>query len=148
MSKPAIIPTTQISVIRRATNAKLATVKQGIFATLVEVGEQCIKKARDAGSYKDQTGNLRSSIGYTILNNGAVYRSAIAQKTKNGDEGIAAANALLPELQSKYKKGIVLVVSAGMHYAVYVESRGLDVLTSAELLAERLVKELLDDLAA
>ena len=35
-------------------------------------GEKFIEVARRSGSYKDQTGNLRSSIGYIIAKDGEV----------------------------------------------------------------------------
>ena len=44
------------------------------------------------------------------------------------------------------KKGIVLIVTAGMNYAEYVEARGYNVLSSAELKAEPLIKSLLTQL--
>ena len=59
-------------------------------------------------------------------------------------EGQAVLDKLAEEFAAKYPKGIVLIVAAGMKYAVYVEEiHNLNVLTSSELLADELVPRLL-----
>lgn len=103
-----------------------------------EVGERCVAQARDKGSYTDRTENLRNSVGYVVLYNGVVQGKSQIK--------IAQSQKLLEELIPRYQKGIVLVVVAGMNYAVYVEAKNYDVLTSAELLAERIVPKMLRDL--
>ena len=50
---------------------------------------------------------------------------------------------LAREVAGKYPRGFVLVVVAGMEYAVDVESRDRDVLSSAEHLAEEKLPGLL-----
>lgn len=112
------------------------------------IGEACIKIARESGDYNDITGNLRSSIGYVILVDGEVkVHGATKQysgKQGNGAQGVAEGQALLKRLQSKFPWGVVLIVCAGMEYAAYVENvRGKNVLASAELEAERLLNKLL-----
>ena len=63
----------------------------------------------------------------------------------NGEQGAPTAEALLQRLQAKFPWGIVLIVCAGMNYAAYVENvHHKDVLTSAELKAESLMKQLLN----
>lgn len=99
----------------------------------IEVGEECIAEARNNGAYQDQTGNLRHSIGYKVLLNGEV----------KGQAGISTLNKkLIDEISQKYPKNLVLVVVAGMNYAVYVEAKGYNVLSSAELKAESILKTL------
>ena len=63
----------------------------------------------------------------------------------DGSAGQKAGQDLLKTLQSEYPWGLVLIVCAGMKYAAYVEAvRHKDVLTSAELRAESLAKQLLN----
>lgn len=104
-----------------------------------EVGERCVAQARDKGSYTDRTGNLRNSVGYVVLYNGVVQGKSRIK--------VAQSQKFLEELIPRYQKGIVLIVVAGMNYAVYVEAKNFDVLTSAELLAERIVPKMLRDLS-
>ena len=117
--------------------------KKVLINTLCYVGEQCIKEARDNGGYNDQTGNLRSSIGYVVLCDGQVVDQKQVKKQKKGNEGISEGAKFLLECAEKaQKKGIVLIVVAGMNYAEYVETR-YNVLSSAELKAGPLVQRLL-----
>ena len=117
-----------------------------IVNTFLYVGESCIREARDNGSYMDQTGNLRSSIGYVVVVDGQIVRKNVVDLVKNGTEGTKEAEAFLERLASEHSTGICLIVMAGMNYASYVEGRGYNVLTSAELLAERLVPQLLEQI--
>ena len=120
--------------------------KQAIINILSYVGESCITEARNNGSYIDQTGNLRSSIGYAVVVDGQIVRSKVSEQVKDGVAGKGEATAFLSRLASEHKTGICLIVVAGMNYAVYVEGRGKNVLTSAKLLADRLVPQMLEQL--
>lgn len=117
-------------------------VLQVLIMTLEYVGEACVKEARDGGTYKDRTGNLRSSIGYVIVHNGQIVRRGSTQKYKDGSEGVQTTQDFLTSVAKEYT-GITLIVAAGMKYAACVEAKGYTVLTSAELLADKLVPQLL-----
>ena len=124
-----------------------------LIDTLFEVGNRCITEARDNGNYVDQTGNLRSSIGYEVLVDGQILGRKVVDLVKNGTEGTKEAEAFLERLASEHSSGICLIVVAGMNYASYVEHgtkrnnyTPRNVLTSAELLAERLVPQLLEQI--
>lgn len=103
-------------------------------AALHAVGEAAVKYAREipdpdngGNGFKDHTGNLRSSIGYAIYYNGRQIESAYGDKPEGASQG-----QKLADQAAKGTRGYALVVTAGMYYAVYVESKGRDVLTSAE----------------
>ena len=127
-------------------DASLEKARQVIINTFAYVGESCVTEARDNGSYIDQTGNLRSSIGYAVVVDGQIVRSKVSDQVKDGVAGKGEATAFLSRLASEHKTGICLIVVAGMNYAVYVEGRGKNVLTSAKLLADRLVPQMLEQL--
>ena len=120
--------------------------ENAIINILMYVGESCITEARDNGSYMDQTGNLRSSIGYVVVNNGKIVGMKVCEQVKDGTEGKGKAESYMTRLASEHSTGICLIVVAGMNYAVYVEGRGKNVLSSAELLAERMVPQMLEQL--
>ena len=63
-------------------------------------------------------------------------------KEGNGEEGRKEGLKYARELAAKYQQGATLIVVAGMNYAAYVQRKGYDVLTSSELLAEQLVRQL------
>lgn len=120
--------------------------ENAIINILMYVGESCVTEARDNGSYMDQTGNLRSSIGYVVVNNGKIVGMKVGEQVKDGTEGKGKAESYMTRLASEHSTGICLIVVAGMNYAVYVEGRGKNVLSSAELLAERMVPQMLEQL--
>lgn len=130
------------SDIRKQLEAFVAKVDKSIIANLSYLGEECVNHARTAGDYNNVTGNLRNSIGYVIAKDGQIIkrnfkRSATVKnekgKTTNGSkEGVKVGQTLAEELASKAPKGFVLIVVAGMVYASKVESRGRNVLSSAE----------------
>lgn len=127
-------------------DASIEKARNSIVQCLMFVGESCVTEARDNGSYMDQTGNLRSSIGYAVVVDGQIARSKVSEQVKDGVAGKGEATAFLSRLASEHKTGICLIVVAGMNYAVYVEGRGKNVLTSAKLLADRLVPQMLEQL--
>ena len=93
------------------------------------IGEEFVNAARSIRTYKDETGNLRSSIGYSIVKNG---RSVSFKVSRGASEGkIEAAEFVTQKVAEGPKKGIYLIVFAGMEYALYVEAKGYDVLTGS-----------------
>ena len=137
---------TPLSEIEAYIDKAAENARNVIIDTLCEVGRRCVREARDNGSYMAQTGNLRSSIGYVVVVDGQIVRKNVVDLVKNGTEGTKEAEAFLERLASEHSSGICLIVVAGMNYASYVEGRGYNVLTSAELLAERLVPQLLEQI--
>lgn len=120
---------------------------QVLVDTLIYVGERCVEEARLHGSYTDRTGNLRSSIGYALLRDGKVIQQQIVEKTKNGDEGASeGAKFLQSRISLAKQRGLVLIVTAGMNYAEYVEATGRNVLSSAELRAPQITRSILSQL--
>ena len=131
----------KISAFQEQQISKYEKVLLNIFC---EAGEECIIEAKNGGTYTDWSGNLRSSIGYAVLRDGKVYQQGQVEQTKDGKEGIAEGKKYLKERIKKAKQdGIVLIVTAGMKYAEYVEARGKVVLSSAELKVSDIVRELL-----
>lgn len=129
-------------VIKQQQNAKEAAI-----TALNYVGLECVKEARQNGKYTDRTGNLRSSIGYVVLENGIPIKKGGYQKVlSTATEAQAKSDSLISSLAATYKTGLVLIVLAGMDYAVYVEAKGYNVLNSAETLAKKLVPQMLKEL--
>ena len=146
-----ITPQFNSNDIERILREKIEKYHQKVIRILRIVGEKCINEAREYGSYQDQTGNLRSSIGYIVLKDGKpIEKGGFApteRGTKKGKDGQKEGEAFINKVISQYPKGFVLVVVAGMKYASYVEARNYNVLSSAELLAEKEVPKLLKALS-
>ena len=142
-----ITPQFTPSDIERMLQEKVAKYEEKIVRILRFVGEKCINEAREYGSYQDRTGNLRSSIGYIVLKDGKPIEKGGFQLTKSGNNGQKEGETFINKIISQYTKRFVLIVVAGMKYASYVEARNYNVLTSAELLAEREVPRLLKEIS-
>lgn len=132
------MPESQIAAMLSAGADRL---RRAVVRQLMVAGERVRNEAVARGSYRDRTGNLRHSVGYVVLVDGRVASEAF-----DGGEGGAEGRRLAAEVARRFPRGAVLVVVAGMRYASYVAARGYDVLDSAELMAERIVPELLDEL--
>jgi len=162
-AQKAYIKTPRIFDIKKKITADSDKIKKALIDLMCYVGEQCVSEARGYGNYNDITGNLRSSIGYVVLHNGQPVRYGSAEQfsgsgtaetdgkkeqANNGAEGVKQMRKLIRKLAGDLAniQGIVLVVAAGMNYAIYVEAKGKNVLTSSKLLAQELVPELLRQL--
>jgi len=102
--------------------------ESAIIAALHYIGQEFIKNARNGGDYTDRTGNLRSSIGYGIFKDGKFIES-VFQPAGNDQGGKGVQEAKKTAKENASKKGISLVVTAGMNYAAAVEGKGYNVLT-------------------
>lgn len=153
-----------ITVITNDIERRLKAMRNQIILDQIEdlraLGEMCVTQARGVPpsvGFHDQTGNLRSSIGYMVFVDGVpVHQSTFEQVSpqaahKDGVtyDGGKKGEAYCREI-GENTTGVCLVVVAGMNYATYVESKGRDVLTSAEHLAEqelpKILKELIEDI--
>lgn len=123
-------------------------VVDSVIYRLSYIGEKVVNQARDTDkrTFKDQTGNLRSSIGYVIVSDGQIVKASDFRTVKGGSQGSATGRSYAERLAQQFPDGIVLIVVAGMNYATYVSAKGLDVLDSAELLAQREIPKMLERL--
>lgn len=145
----AIRCTTPKAKIRNILKEHKRRCYEALIRTLLYCGEEIVNKVRDGSkpkSYKDQTGNLRSSTGYILVVNGKVVKASDFAIVLGGKKGSKNGEAFAKELASQHKKGFALIVVAGMEYAKYVEDRGYDVLMSGELHAEKIIPQLLSNL--
>lgn len=141
-----VTPTYNMDAIRKKLEKDLITISNIIIMRLTNLGEKAINHARliphDIG-YTNRTGALRASTGYVVYAQG----KAIVSNFKGGNPvGLETGLTLANEIGSKYTTGWVLIVVAGMNYAVYVESANRDVLTSTEQLVTVELPKILKEL--
>lgn len=141
-----IVQKTPMKEIEAYTEQQIERIEQAAIRTLAYCGEVCLNVARSTNSYKDQTGNLRSSIGYVVAVDGRIISRSDFQTVKTGEQGTKNGEKFAKEIVRRFPKGICLVVVAGMEYAVHVKNRGYDVLDSSELTADRIVPQMLKQL--
>lgn len=133
-----------ISDIQRDMETKVKRIIDASVQAMGMLGMKCVNYARTVPNpenggkgFTDRTGNLRSSIGFKVFVGGKAVQEDYRQ-VLNGAEGMANGRALADQVGARCgQHQIMLVVTAGMEYAVYVESRGRDVISGSELLAQQ-----------
>lgn len=142
--------TTKLSEVHDMLMREAERVERLTIRALSKLGEQCVTKIRDrAGdkSWYDQTGNLRSSVGYVIAHNKNIIQYSTFNQVKQGSEGVKTGKDLAEELAKKYSNNYVLIVVAGMNYAEFVEAMdNKDVIASTELWVKEQVPLMLEKL--
>ena len=123
---------------------------QALIYNLKVVGEKVINRGRITAEkgrdFTDQTGNLRSSIGYVITLDGRIVQESSFEVVKNGAEGAEQGRSFAHKLAQQFPSGVCLIVVAGKSYAKYVAARGYDVIDSSEILARQLIPNMLKQL--
>lgn len=129
--------------ISREINRSITEWEKKLLDRLVYLGDLCYQEAINKIGYTHRTGNLGSSTGYIVLNNGSLHSQggflSITGPERNNTNidgtlvGREYAESLIPE----YSKGYLMIFVAGMNYAGYVEAKGYNVITSAEIWAQR-----------
>lgn len=125
------------------------TLQEQIIIQLQYLGQECVSRIRGRGqseSWIDRTGNLRSSIGSAVYENGKKKLSTAFESVIDGQEGSEAGKRMIDALAKEYSQTYAMVVVAGMDYASYVENmNGKDVLASTRLWAESVIGERIED---
>ena len=120
-----------------------------IIEILQYLGETGVKVARESGAYHDITGNLRSSIGYVVAKDGRALDENFQPAGSGTDRttGVEQARKLASKVLLSHDKGYVMILVAGMEYAVYVENMDTkDVLSGAVTETEKTARELVKKL--
>lgn len=127
--------------------SKVAPVIEQAIADAFELAMlDCVKAAKSTNTYKDQTNHLRSSIGYQLYNRGQLVSENFS-KAGTGTEGDASASGMqkgreaAQEAAKLWPQDIIGVVVAGADYALYVESRGYDVITGSSQQLKTILQE-------
>lgn len=121
-----------IDKIFEGVNLKFELIMQGFIEALEKTCLEITEIAKSQNTYKDQTNNLRSSIGYVLYDSGEKITENFEKAglgEGNGEQGLIKGRRIANQAAALYPNDIVAVVVAGEDYALYVESKGFDVLT-------------------
>jgi len=92
-----------------------------------------------ADGFNDDTGNLRSSIGFILTYDGQIVYKDFQLSPKGTDKeyGLRKGVEYAEKLCKEYTSGWAIITVAGMEYASWVEALGYDVITGSTLGAEK-----------
>lgn len=141
-----IVDKTDYNAIDAYTAERIKNLEKALIRTLKWCAESIVNTARVSHTYKDQTGNLTSSIGAVIVVDGHIEWQSSFEVVKQGGQGAKDGLEFAKSLVKEFPKGIALIVVAGKNYAVHVSNRGYDVIDSAELEAKTLIPQMLQSL--
>lgn len=123
--------------------AKVEDIQDAVIQAIGAACIQTVTKARELPSlsaeyrnkphkpnYIDDSGLLRGSIGYVIYDHGQkVQENFESSKGAKGSQGVAKGKAVAAQAAANYPDCIVGVIVAGADYALFVESKGYDVIS-------------------
>lgn len=145
MPKSGLIPDWTDEQIERVFDRFEGDVRETAIEFYKYIGEQFVNLARTNGEYTDRTGNLRSSIGFVIVENGNILYEDYQLAGSGGGTGMQMAQEFAQSLTGEIE-GIGLIGVAGMEYAGYVESKGYDVITGSAPSVAKLMRETLQNM--
>lgn len=116
---------------------RLDNLDEALVRCAMEAGEQGNNQSRSNHSYTDKTGNLTSSMSYSVVKDGDLILGGECEVVKQGQVGAKEGAEFAKQLVAEFPTNISVIQSAGMDYAGYVSAKGYDVLDSGELIAER-----------
>lgn len=142
-----LMPTFDVSTLMKGVRQEVEKMERYVQAQLEYVGLEFVRTARVKADFTDRTGNLRSSIGYVILKNGKLISDHFENSENGTDKDTGKVRGLeFAMANASALIGYVLIVVAGMEYAVFVEAHGFDVLTGSSLKADQDLKEVFQKL--
>lgn len=147
-----------LDAIRAYLEKEVRAHQQRLISMLQYVGQTVVNEIRTShiSNWDDQTGNLRSSIGYTVILDGVPQVTSAFERVdgpergkRNEPDGSAEGKNFLDSLVPLFPHGIALVIVAGMEYASYVEKmENKTVLAQGEIEAEKLIASMIQQLNA
>lgn len=118
-----------LSKVMDGIQSDLDTILDAAQLAMRRAAKEVVRNAKLLNTYQDQTKNLRSSIGCVVYDDGQMVEEFFS----GTGNGTSTGRKLARDVASKYDGQLVAVIVAGMHYAVYVESKGFDVISGPML---------------
>jgi predicted Fe-Mo cluster-binding NifX family protein len=110
--------------------AKVDIITDSVLDALQMACLEVTNNAKALNTYKDQTHYLRSSIGFVVFDHGEkIAETFTSTGGEAGSAGAEAGREIAEEAAKQYTNEIVAVIVAGADYALYVESKGYDVIS-------------------
>lgn len=119
---------------------------------LFETGAEMVDRARaltkSEGSFGNITWNLRGSIGCVLVHNGKIADEHVYfPQVDKGEEGVKTGQSFAREIALLTDDGdTTLVFVAGMEYAMFVRSKGIDIIDGSTAYFQTIFTKLFNQL--
>lgn len=109
---------------------KVELITDSVIEALQMACSEVTNNAKMLNTYKDQTHYLRSSIGFVVFDHGErVAETFTSTGGERGSQGVEEGKRIAAQAAAQYPNDIVAVIVAAADYALFVESKGYDVIT-------------------
>ena len=137
--------TTSASALDAFLQRAARKIQENVLKALSKLGDESVIRIRNRSaeeSWIDHTGNLRSSIGFAVYEQGSKYMESAFSQVLSGTDGSVKGKKMINDLAKEYSRVYALVVVAGMEYAGEVEAlESKDVLASTKIWATSIVEQ-------
>lgn len=137
--------TTSASALDAFLQRAARKIQENVLKALSKLGDESVVRIRKRSakeSWIDHTGNLRSSIGFAVYEQGSKYMESAFSQVLSGTDGSVKGKKMINDLAKEYSRVYALVVVAGMEYAGEVEAlESKDVLASTKIWATSIVEQ-------
>lgn len=137
--------TTSASALDAFLQRAARKIQENVLKALSKLGDESVVRIRNRSaneSWIDHTGNLRSSIGFAVYEQGSKYMESAFSQVLSGTDGSVKGKKMINDLAKEYSRVYALVVVAGMEYAGEVEAlESKDVLASTKIWATSIVEQ-------
>lgn len=137
--------TTSASALDAFLQRAARKIQENVLKALSKLGDESVVRIRTRSakeSWIDHTGNLRSSIGFAVYEQGSKYMESAFSQVLSGTDGSVKGKKMINDLAKEYSRVYALVVVAGMEYAGEVEAlESKDVLASTKIWATSIVEQ-------
>lgn len=137
--------TTSASALDAFLQRAARKIQENVLKALSKLGDESVVRIRNRStkeSWIDHTGNLRSSIGFAVYEQGSKYMESAFSQVLSGTDGSTKGKKMINDLAKEYSRVYALVVVAGMEYAGEVEAlESKDVLASTKIWATSIVEQ-------
>lgn len=137
--------TTSASALDAFLQRAARKIQENVLKALSKLGDESVVRIRNRStkeSWIDHTGNLRSSIGFAVYEQGSKYMESAFSQVLSGTDGSVKGKKMINDLAKEYSRIYALVVVAGMEYAGEVEAlESKDVLASTKIWATSIVEQ-------
>lgn len=137
--------TTSASALDAFLQRAARKIQENVLKALSKLGDESVVRIRNRSaneSWIDHTGNLRSSIGFAVYEQGSKYMESAFSQVLSGTDGSVKGKKMINDLAKEYSRVYALVVVAGMEYAGEVETlESKDVLASTKIWATSIVEQ-------
>lgn len=135
-----VVPAFGKDVFASAMSIAIERAKRRAINLFIEAGRSFNDYTKANKGFENQTFSLISSIGFIVVSDGDLVHEEFIE----GGNSLGKSKGLNVAKANKEDQGVMLICVAGEDYAMYVESKGKDVITGSAQFATSWLRNILN----